>query len=251
MRSTTDIKRLYNEQDFSTWAGSTGLNADEAAVSDRHLGPLPRDARILDLGTGGGRLAFAMQARGFSHITGIDVSERMIATARERARRLGSAIHFEVQDAAHLTLPDASFDVVVALQQVLSLIDSEEHRARALGHLHRVLKPGGLLLASALSWEGRPLIPWISAAIAPFKWLKGEGRFDRHYLPLLKLSGKPNWRFPFERQAYVYYFTRERFEAALTETGFDILTLDSSRMLRDGGGSFAHGGYLYAWARRK
>jgi ubiquinone/menaquinone biosynthesis C-methylase UbiE len=219
-------------------------------VFDRHLGPVPRDARLLDLGTGGGRLAFEMQQRGFQHLTGIDVSERMIATAQDRARRLGSAINFEVQDAANLTLPDASFDVVVALQQVLSLIDSAEHRAKALGHLHRVLKPGGLLLASALSWEGRPLNPWISAAVAPFKWLKGEGRFDRHYLPLLKLNGKPNWWFPFQRQAYVYYFTRQRFEQELKDARFEIVALDSSRMLHSGGEGFAHGGYLYAWARR-
>jgi SAM-dependent methyltransferase len=251
MRPTADIKRLYNEQDFVTWAENTGLNSDEAAVFERHLAPLPRDARVLELGTGGGRLAFEMEARGFSQIVGIDLSERMIATACDRARRSGSRVHFAVQDAAELTLPDASFDVVVALQQVLSLIDSAESRAQAVRHIHRVLKPGGLLLASGLSWEGRPLNPWIAAAVAPLKWLKGEGRFHRHYLPLLKLSGRPNWRFPFERQAYMYYFTKERFEEALTAGGFELLALHSSHMLATGEDAFVHGGCLYAWARKE
>ncbi len=250
MNTNEIIKRLYNEQDYHTWAESTGLSVAEATVFDRHLAGTARDARILDVGTGGGRLAFELQTRGFSRITGIDLSERMIDAARERAQRERADVRFEVQDAADLHFPDGSFEVVLALQQLLSILDTPERRAQALREMHRVLAPGGLLVLSVLSWEGRPINPWISAAIAPFKWLKGEGRFGRHCLPIFRMGGKPNVRYLIESQAYVYYFTKERFERALGEARFDLLALDSSRMLEASADDFSHGGYLHALARR-
>ena len=252
MSTNENLEKLYNEQDFSSWSESVGLTPDEEVLLGRHLFPgTSREARVLDVGTGGGRLAFEVKARGFERVTGIDLSERMVEAARARSSRENANLHFEVQDVVELTLPDHSFEVVLALQQVMCLLDSSARRVQALRHLHRVLVPDGLLLISVLSWEGRPLNPWLAAASAPFKWLKGERRFDRHYLPLLRMSGKLNLRFAFEKQPYVYFFTKPQFEKELAEARFEILGMASSRMLSKGEERFAHGGYLYAFARRR
>jgi SAM-dependent methyltransferase len=203
------------------------------------------------VGTGGGRLAFELQARGVHRITGIDISERLVAAARARALRLGAGIEFDVQDVADLHYADGSFDVVCALEQVLCQFERAEDFRRALAHIHRVLVPGGRLYLSVLSWEGRRANPLIAAAAAPFKWLKGDRHASsRYHLPLLRVAGRFNTRYAWQRQPHVVFFTRERFERELRAAQFEILDLASTRMLAEGGDAFAPGGFLFAMARR-
>src|SRR5882757_3707736 len=68
--------------------------------------------RILEVGVGTG-LSLADYGRGTT-IVGIDISEPMLDKARKRvaAQHLDNVEALEVMDAEHLTVPDASFDVV-------------------------------------------------------------------------------------------------------------------------------------------
>ena len=71
--------------------------------------------RILDVATGTGDLPFMMcRMLDAPSITGIDLSEGMLAIAREKCReqQLHDAVVFEKQDCLSLTFPDASFDAV-------------------------------------------------------------------------------------------------------------------------------------------
>lgn len=98
---------------------------------------LPLEASILEIGCSGGPLLLALQAAGYKHLQGIDVSERGIALAKERG-----LTEVALMDGAHLTFPDDSFDLVIA-SDVLEHIKED---TQALREWRRVLRPGGRLL---------------------------------------------------------------------------------------------------------
>ncbi len=75
-------------------------------------------------------------------LTGIDISPAMLKLAADRARQRGRAVDLREADAGALPFGDASFDTVVC---TFSLCAIPDHH-RAIQEMHRVLRPGGLLL---------------------------------------------------------------------------------------------------------
>src|SRR5688500_3325911 len=75
---------------------------------------LHRGERVLDVATGTGVGAFlAADAVGpQGSVTGVDISEKMIALARERALRRGSPVAFTRADMASIDSGDAAYDAV-------------------------------------------------------------------------------------------------------------------------------------------
>ena len=97
-------------------------------------------ASVLDVGCGTGENALFLAEQG--HETwGIDLSPRAIVSAREKARRRGLGVVFQVADALELERLDRVFDSVLDCGMFHTLDDDERVRyARSLG---RVLRPGG------------------------------------------------------------------------------------------------------------
>ena len=75
-------------------------------------------------------------------LTGIDLSQEMLAKARDRARALGVDADLRTGNAEALEFGDAAFDTVVC---TISLCNIPDHRA-AIGEMYRVLRPGGRLV---------------------------------------------------------------------------------------------------------
>jgi ubiquinone/menaquinone biosynthesis C-methylase UbiE len=75
-------------------------------------------------------------------LTGIDLSPDMLAIGRDRARQLERRIDLREGDAHALAFPDASFDTVVCTFSLCNIPDER----RAIAEMHRVLRPGGLLV---------------------------------------------------------------------------------------------------------
>lgn len=98
--------------------------------------------KILDLGTGPGYLPIEI-ARISSTIAvdGIDLSPRLIETAKTNAVRAGleKRAHFQTGNAASLNLPDEAYDMVISTGMLHMLRDP----AKVLEEIYRVLKPGG------------------------------------------------------------------------------------------------------------
>ncbi len=102
--------------------------------------------RVLDVGTGTGSLASAVEASmPASRIVGVDPSKGFIAYAKKNAR--SARAQFEVGDAQALSFKDASFDATLALL-VMNFIP--DHR-KAASEMRRVTRPQGVV--GACVWD--------------------------------------------------------------------------------------------------
>lgn len=110
-----------------------------ADVADRQL---PAGARVLDVGTGPGRVPLLIVTGCPDlQVEGIDPSPEMIDRALQNAAAQGERserLRYTVADVAHLSLPDNSVDLVVS---TLSLHHWPDVPA-GLNEIRRVLRPG-------------------------------------------------------------------------------------------------------------
>jgi len=138
-----------------------GLLRDGHRTVAKLAGEAGRDILEVGVGTGLALSYYPQQC----NVTGIDLSEHMIAKAREKVarRRLFHVRALHVMDAHRLQFADQSFDVV-CLPFVITLIPDPE---RALDECARVLRPGGEIIIASKLGDGRGLQGAIEEAVAP------------------------------------------------------------------------------------
>jgi len=110
--------------------------------------PLAAHSRVLELGCGPASLWLANQDRipaGWDLIL-TDLSPGMIEQAKENLAGIDGAPHFAVVDAQSIPYPDWSFDAVLANHMLYHVPD----RSAAYAEIRRVLRPGGMFVASTL-----------------------------------------------------------------------------------------------------
>ncbi len=100
---------------------------------------VPPHARCLDVGCGDGRTAgLYLRERGCEYV-GVDIS----ANAVRDANAIGLDAR-QIEDAAALPFADGTFDVALAIEALEHMFQPQ----RAVGEILRVLRPGGILLAT-------------------------------------------------------------------------------------------------------
>ena len=110
-----------------------------------------RPQRVLDLATGSGDLALALQRRlPEAAITAADFSPEMLSVARRKGVR-----ETVLADALHLSFPDESFDCVTVAFGLRNMADW----SLALREMSRVLRQSGHLLVLDFSIPVGPLRP--------------------------------------------------------------------------------------------
>jgi SAM-dependent methyltransferase len=122
-------------------------------VAGRVAADLPPGGRVLDVGTGPGRLLVELaQRRPDAQVVGIDPSADMVERAERRARGAGLSGRVQAQVAAaeDLPFPDNSFDTVVSSLSAHHWADVP----RAVAEQARVLRAGGRLWVVDL--RGKP-----------------------------------------------------------------------------------------------
>lgn len=129
-----------------------------------------RPARILDVATGTGDLAIKL-AREIPEaaLTGIDLSDGMLAIGREKVAKAGlsSRITLQKADCLALPFPSDTFDCVTVAYGVRNF----EHLLQGYREMARVLRPGGMLCVVELSVPTgaavRPLYNIYTRAVIP------------------------------------------------------------------------------------
>jgi SAM-dependent methyltransferase len=116
-----------------------GADVDgEARLADALV---PRSARILDVGSGMGRVAAALRARGHD-VVATEPDESL----REQSRRTYPDLDVLPHQALEIPEDMGGFDLVVAVGNVMVFL-GEGTEVRVLGHLAGLLAPGGRILA--------------------------------------------------------------------------------------------------------
>ncbi len=127
-----------------------GLNSErERALWTEALQGLlpPPPADILDVGTGTGAIALLLAELGYS-VRGIDLSEKMLGRAREKALQNGGNVRFDVGDAMAPPGAPRSVDVVFSRH----LIHMLPEPGRALANWLTLLRPGGRVVIVDGMW---------------------------------------------------------------------------------------------------
>jgi len=126
------------------------------------LGEIPRDARVLDVGSGLGGSARYLAATYGCDVTGIDLTPEFCEVATELSQRVGMAdrTRFRVGDALALPFEAGAFDLVWTIQMQMNIPD----KARLYGEIARVLRSGGRFVCQEVcAGNGEPLefpVPW-------------------------------------------------------------------------------------------
>lgn len=111
--------------------------------------PLDHCSRILDLGCGRGRHAISLNQRGYA-VTGVDLSDQAIETAREKARAMDlENIRFKVRDMRR-PLPE-TFDAIVNLFTTFGYFKSDAENASVFNSVVEMLEPGGIFVLDYLN----------------------------------------------------------------------------------------------------
>jgi len=99
--------------------------------------------RVLDLGCGAGRHLVYLAREGFE-VHGIDIAETGLKYARQWLAKEGLTAEVKRSDMAEIPHPDRFFDAAISIAVIYH--GTLEKMRRAIGELHRVLRPGGLAL---------------------------------------------------------------------------------------------------------
>lgn len=110
--------------------------------------PLLVSGDVIDVASGDGALAELLAPHARSYVC-VDASERVAAAARERLKPQRN-VRVLIGDMHALELPAASFDLALLMQALAY----SGRPALALAEAARVLRPGGRLVATALSRHG-------------------------------------------------------------------------------------------------
>ena len=147
---------------------------------------------VLDCGSGTGTTAL-MAARKVGpkgKVVLFDLSEGMLAVAREKAVRQGSLdrLEFQTGDMIHLPFADDSFDVVLSTYSLCPLYDPKKGALE----LYRVTRPGGRIGVAHSTSPRNPIMRWLADRVEDiawrFPWLS-MGCRSVNVLPALQAAG--------------------------------------------------------------
>ena len=128
-----------------------GIQRERWKKQFERLFPSNKNLKVLDLGTGPGFFTIILEELGYTTITGIDVSEKMLEVARENIKTYGkknSSIQLIQMDAQKLEFNSESFDIIVSRNLTWNL----EKPQQAYSEWLRVLKPNGALFIFDANW---------------------------------------------------------------------------------------------------
>ncbi|MBE0671352.1 MAG: methyltransferase domain-containing protein [Anaerolineales bacterium] len=173
------------------------------------LAKLPKDANVLELGSGSGALWLNIADRIPSNwnITLSDLSQGMLDAAWRNLVVTGRNFKFEQIDAQSIPYKDETFDIVIANHMIYHVPD----RSKALSEVKRVLKRGGHLIATTVGESHmKELTDWLQR-------VDNDNDFSPFILPFTLENGMEQLENVFSKVTVL------RYEDSLQVTDIDLL----------------------------
>jgi SAM-dependent methyltransferase len=220
-RSATDLVTadLYNDQQ-KEGLPDTAVLASLGCGNPTAAAELKPGETVLDLGSGGG-IDVLLSARRVSpggKAYGLDMTDEMLALARENQKRAGvDNAEFLKGEIENIPLPDNSADVVISN----CVINLSADKDRVLREAFRVLKPGGRLAVSDVVAQGE-IPPEIRKSILLWVGCVAGALDEKEYRGKLAAAGFEG----IEVEPTRIFHGKELF-GFLQDKGFDIESISS------------------------
>ena len=164
MPDNQTIEQLFDgiAPDYDRMNHLMSFNADRRwrRVAVRRIADTSSPLQILDLATGTGdfAIAIAQKLSTGGHVTGIDLSEKMLAIGQDKV--MGAGLSDKVSllrgNAEALPFADGTFDRVIVAFGVRNYGDLR----KGLTEAHRVLRDGGIFVILELSYPDNRFLLW-------------------------------------------------------------------------------------------
>jgi ubiquinone/menaquinone biosynthesis C-methylase UbiE len=168
------IADIYTKQYFD--------DLSDIEYVDKFLNLLPRNANVLDVGSGPGQFSKYIISKGFD-VIGIDFSQKMVDIAKEKV----SNVTFKQMDMRKLNFENNYFDGLLVAYSLIHIPSTDIHET--IDGFHRVLKQNGIIEFITQKGEADKII-------------------DEPFMPSEKM--------------FFNFFTKERITNFLTKANFKI-----------------------------
>lgn len=134
----------WDKRSMQMW--DHGSRKDIIPFMNKHL---ENGSKVIDVGCGSGYGTYKLHETGYD-VTGIDISEKMIALAK--ARFINETVSFYQSDINNLSIRDETYDSAM----VINVLEWTSNPFQGLTELNRVLKYGGFLCVGILGPTAGP-----------------------------------------------------------------------------------------------
>ncbi len=207
---------------YQEWRKSSGNKVIASSpFSEKIFDFIPKGGRVLDLGSGDGRISKVIKKHGFKTY-GMDINPTAVNLAKAQPDLVG--IEFSMQDAKATTYENEFFDAVIE-QAVLACVEKSD-RLTIFTEVHRILKSGGFFSIAEFGFEEKLHERYKSDAL-----LSGE------YGTVVVKSD--DGMKPFRS----HHFRNEELDTLIKNAGFEIIEFTHSNFITRGG--HTHPGHQY------
>ena len=163
---------LYKDKDYK--AESDYIDQ----LISKFLGKEKSNTALLDLACGTGKHLFELSLKGYSSLSGSDISKSMIDIACESAKTNEKQITFYNHSFQEADKINQNFDVILSMFSAMNYLTSFTDQSKTLSNIHNLLKTGGIFIFDY--WNGCA----VTESYSPVKVLrkKENGSFIRNFL---------------------------------------------------------------------
>jgi len=153
------------EMSFAPKGGSDQVTA--RAIGDLLRPYLTPESQIMMLGCGNSNMSEQMYSAGFENIVNVDISEKLLASLRERLEASMPQMRWVYENASALSFEAGTFDVTIDKGTLDAIEQNKPLLHSAVTEAHRTLRPGGFFLSVTFNSPGvrveqqmQPIADW-------------------------------------------------------------------------------------------